>query len=1198
MLATMHTLLKEKLILASQLPQISLLDKVKLFSANTFLFGADFFLFSMLLIPLFSTFPSVYLFLIVKLIILLVENMDLYFRYFLTLFMKDKINVIFLFTSPFKEFIKLLIDLIIPICLWGTYGVPIHFIYQFYRPIKMIISSTKNLYEYKKATNRLRNDFPNATREDLDREDICIFCRSEMHLNDSKKLPCGHCHHSNCLNQWFQQKRTCPTYRDLQCQACKSLQVSLISTPFFKDETFKKIVVSLLQILEDENFPSENLYQVFVVFERFVSLFKNRSRLYLERILQVLEHLMEKSQSETTEKLQSLVIDLLQSLFEVEGFEEIFFYLKDWLENKSPQVKIIAMRSLYVQIQTSRNKFPLQDLLPILCKFYRSEGNEILTDLSTKFLQEFYSDLGQPLILMLNQFLSENEIELLKERFSKVALAQGKVHEKISEKPKTHKKAKTRNKPKQKKQNQIKLHPKNSTQGQIKKTRKKSPTGFGTNKKKQLLDSNWKKISDQIKETFVDSEETLDEYMSKILKVLQTDKGEQWRSRITSMVKLESLLNGGAANYDSFLRWLPQFNEIFLEQLRDLRSQIIKQVCYLIAHLSRKLKNSFSVTFLVLCRDLLNLVFNSKQVIFESGDFCIREVLKFTRAPKVISILKDKMKSKNSILRTRCSQYTLLILQLWKESDFERFLDEIETIIEISLHDKQADCRKAGRQAIWEYLGKYPKRGNFLIQKQDPTTLKNIMNEENARPLLLKNGLNKKQKILPQLIKKRNLKEKSVTSKLEGSKITLKQVKKQGQKNKQKVQIKKLNKLQSNIQEFPKKNLKKKRPLSDRSIKSRNFNLHKNPKLRSNQAIERKTKIKSMRNENNTKNIGTGNTQRKIRLTNKRRSKSGIRIDDKNQKLQNKGKYKNQIKINLGKDGIFYIKDIKIGKLINNLNNATDLSKQIEHLKNMQELVTIHSKTFSHNTTFKALILTLFKLLEQKNTILIEIILEILILLIEELPINITSYRSDITRLIIPFFNNPNIQIKEIALQLFIVLKRNFLDMPYVLLTIHQELDNNSVLILYALVYECIQHMDISYFQTRPEKFQMMFKELTQTLDGKSDEKIQKVKDILQMLYEKDQNLFFTTLLDFPRSVQLLVNYSLNQLIPNFNEEYLKARNKFKKKELNDNMENKFIQINIKKIKNNKNKELVKNKNDNKLNTKSILTNKSKKKKK
>ncbi|KAJ3434339.1 hypothetical protein M0812_19819 [Anaeramoeba flamelloides] len=206
----MHALLKEKLIFASQVPQISLMNKIKLFSANTFLFWVDFFLFSMLLIPLISTFPSIYIFLITKLILLLIEDLDLYFRYFLTLYMKEKINVILLYTNPFKEFLKLLVSLIIPILIWTSYGIPTHFIYQFYLTIKAIILSVKNLYEYRKATQYLRNDFANVTQEDLDRENICIFCRTEMHLNDSKKLPCGHCHHVNCLNQWFQQKRTCP----------------------------------------------------------------------------------------------------------------------------------------------------------------------------------------------------------------------------------------------------------------------------------------------------------------------------------------------------------------------------------------------------------------------------------------------------------------------------------------------------------------------------------------------------------------------------------------------------------------------------------------------------------------------------------------------------------------------------------------------------------------------------------------------------------------------------------------------------------------------------------------------------------------------------------------------------------------------------------------------------------------------------
>lgn len=78
------------------------------------------------------------------------------------------------------------------------------------------------LLKYKQALRDM-NRYPDATSEELGREDTCIICREEMRPWDPnagqlerhrpKKLPCGHILHFGCLKSWLERQQVCPTCR-------------------------------------------------------------------------------------------------------------------------------------------------------------------------------------------------------------------------------------------------------------------------------------------------------------------------------------------------------------------------------------------------------------------------------------------------------------------------------------------------------------------------------------------------------------------------------------------------------------------------------------------------------------------------------------------------------------------------------------------------------------------------------------------------------------------------------------------------------------------------------------------------------------------------------------------------------------------------------------------------------------------------
>ena len=89
--------------------------------------------------------------------------------------------------------------------------------------------------KYRTATRDMNERYPDATAEEIAREDTCIICREEMRpyalLNPGngapeqavrnpvaermrpKKLPCGHILHFACLRSWLERQQICPTCR-------------------------------------------------------------------------------------------------------------------------------------------------------------------------------------------------------------------------------------------------------------------------------------------------------------------------------------------------------------------------------------------------------------------------------------------------------------------------------------------------------------------------------------------------------------------------------------------------------------------------------------------------------------------------------------------------------------------------------------------------------------------------------------------------------------------------------------------------------------------------------------------------------------------------------------------------------------------------------------------------------------------------
>jgi E3 ubiquitin-protein ligase synoviolin len=129
------------------------------------------------------------------------------------------------------DFVKTLVYLGFFVILMTFYGIPIHIMRDLFMTIRSLVKRINDFIQYRNATRDMNTRYPDATAEELERENTCIVCREEMRpwtqpgadgaqagrrmdeRQRPKKLPCGHILHFGCLRSWLERQQVCPTCR-------------------------------------------------------------------------------------------------------------------------------------------------------------------------------------------------------------------------------------------------------------------------------------------------------------------------------------------------------------------------------------------------------------------------------------------------------------------------------------------------------------------------------------------------------------------------------------------------------------------------------------------------------------------------------------------------------------------------------------------------------------------------------------------------------------------------------------------------------------------------------------------------------------------------------------------------------------------------------------------------------------------------
>uniref|UniRef100_A0A8C6XVZ7 Cytoplasmic linker associated protein 1 n=1 Tax=Naja naja TaxID=35670 RepID=A0A8C6XVZ7_NAJNA len=187
------------------------------------------------------------------------------------------------------------------------------------------------------------------------------------------------------------------------------------------------------------------------------------------------------------------------------------------------------------------------------------------------------------------------------------------------------------------------------------------------------------------------SSRDFEESINKIREILSDDKHD-WEQRVAALKKIRSLLLAGAAEYDTFFQHLRLLDGAFKLSAKDLRSQVVREACITLGHLSSVLGNKFDHGAEAIMPTIFNLIPNSAKIMATSGVVAVRLIIRHTHIPRLIPIITSNCTSKSVAVRRRCFEFLDLLLQEWQTHSLERHVSVLAETIKKGIHDADSKC--------------------------------------------------------------------------------------------------------------------------------------------------------------------------------------------------------------------------------------------------------------------------------------------------------------------------------------------------------------------------------------------------------------------------------------------------------------------------------------------------------------------------
>lgn len=180
------------------------------------------------------------------------------------------------------------------------------------------------------------------------------------------------------------------------------------------------------------------------------------------------------------------------------------------------------------------------------------------------------------------------------------------------------------------------------------------------------------------------------------------NRNMDWDKRVDALKKMRSLLMVQVHNLPMFFSFLKDdLSHAFLDILKELRSQVIREACITIAYMCKTVKSKLDVFCVNIFHELINLIQNSAKVISSASTIALKYVIKYVHAPKLIPIMtQNLMQSKSKDIRSNLCELMHTLLEEWQTKTLEKFSVNLKEAIKKGLQDADSIARKHSRRYL------------------------------------------------------------------------------------------------------------------------------------------------------------------------------------------------------------------------------------------------------------------------------------------------------------------------------------------------------------------------------------------------------------------------------------------------------------------------------------------------------------------
>ncbi|CAF1218202.1 unnamed protein product, partial [Adineta ricciae] len=181
--------------------------------------------------------------------------------------------------------------------------------------------------------------------------------------------------------------------------------------------------------------------------------------------------------------------------------------------------------------------------------------------------------------------------------------------------------------------------------------------------------------------------------------------------------------------YDEFFRNLRQLDLPLVATVKDLRSQIVREVCITLAFMSIRLTNRLERTAECVLPAMLNLIQNSAKIMSTSGAVALRYIVTNTQSSKLVPLILTGIESKSKDIRRQAYELTVIMLSHWDLVYMEKYGQLLHDAIKKGLSDADAEARSNARKAFGSFRDQFPTLADALLASLDSSKKKTLMGE-------------------------------------------------------------------------------------------------------------------------------------------------------------------------------------------------------------------------------------------------------------------------------------------------------------------------------------------------------------------------------------------------------------------------------------------------------------------------------------